>query len=267
MSLYDWIYWGPKDVLEAYFKDPQSLKDPIIRVKLSDNVAQTGPNSFSVERELQEEHKRIGSSSFSQKLMWGNYPVLGLRSLVDDKFINIAWVGLNDPEGQWTLMFNLVCPDSNGHPDRGDREFWKRFLTQTKVLPEPEFFKAYGQDMRPGYTLVNSGGARFKMIAEKRKRDSMVQLVVIPLASTSSFEYIDMGETRLASQWKYGEPLLKVLGTIKLDDENLHAVFRNHVSSILLQNVTEFSVDKDEAILRKDLVIYQKLGNVHSEDE
>ena len=43
---YDWIYWGPKDVLKAYFENPTSLKVPIIRVKLSANVAQTGPNSF-----------------------------------------------------------------------------------------------------------------------------------------------------------------------------------------------------------------------------
>ena len=36
---YDWIYWGPKDVLKAYFEDPASLKVPLIRVKLSANVA------------------------------------------------------------------------------------------------------------------------------------------------------------------------------------------------------------------------------------
>jgi hypothetical protein len=43
---YDFIYWGPKNVLIAYFKDPSSLKVPLIRVKLSEMVAQTGPNSF-----------------------------------------------------------------------------------------------------------------------------------------------------------------------------------------------------------------------------
>ena len=32
---HDLIYWGPKDVLKAYFKDPSSLKVPLIRVKLS----------------------------------------------------------------------------------------------------------------------------------------------------------------------------------------------------------------------------------------
>ena len=43
---HDLIYWGPKDVLKAYFNDPSSLKVPLLRVKLSANVAQTGPNSF-----------------------------------------------------------------------------------------------------------------------------------------------------------------------------------------------------------------------------
>ena len=27
---HDLIYWGPKDVLKAYFKDPSSLKDPLV---------------------------------------------------------------------------------------------------------------------------------------------------------------------------------------------------------------------------------------------
>ena len=43
---YDFIYWGPKNALKAYFKDPSSLKVPLIRVKLSEMVAQTGSNSF-----------------------------------------------------------------------------------------------------------------------------------------------------------------------------------------------------------------------------
>src|ERR1700722_11400088 len=32
---YDWIYWGSKDVLKAYFENPASLNKPVIRVKLS----------------------------------------------------------------------------------------------------------------------------------------------------------------------------------------------------------------------------------------
>ena len=46
LDLHDLIYWGPTDALKAYFKDPSSLKVPLIRVKLSEMVAQTGPNSF-----------------------------------------------------------------------------------------------------------------------------------------------------------------------------------------------------------------------------
>ena len=53
---YDWIYWGPKDVLKAYFENPASLKTPLIRVKLSANVAQTGPNSFNNEGSFADEN-------------------------------------------------------------------------------------------------------------------------------------------------------------------------------------------------------------------
>jgi len=36
----DWVYWGPEKVLKAYFEDPTSLAEPIMRAQLSTEVAQ-----------------------------------------------------------------------------------------------------------------------------------------------------------------------------------------------------------------------------------
>lgn len=36
----NWVYWGPEEVLKAYFKDESSLSEPIIRAMISSNVAQ-----------------------------------------------------------------------------------------------------------------------------------------------------------------------------------------------------------------------------------
>jgi hypothetical protein len=111
---YDWIYWGPKDVLIAYFENPASLKTPLIRVKLSANVAQTGPNSFNNEGsneslKMLEKEDPKGFASFETQ--WGDYPVLAIRTKMEGQLIFMAWVGLNDPEAGWTLMFNLVYPE------------------------------------------------------------------------------------------------------------------------------------------------------------
>jgi hypothetical protein len=168
---YDWTYWGPKDVLKAYFENPASLKTPVLRVKLSANVAQTGPNSFNNEGSM-ESLKMLQKEDLkgfaSIKTRWGDYPILAIRTKMEGQLIFMAWVGLNDPEAGWTLMFNLVYPDKKGHPNKKDRQLWESLLTKTTQLKDGDYFKACGQDLQEGYTLVNVGGAKLKMLAEKR---------------------------------------------------------------------------------------------------
>ncbi|MBS0654392.1 MAG: hypothetical protein JSR46_01320 [Verrucomicrobia bacterium] len=257
VDVYNWVYWGPKDVLETYFKT-DSLKSPVLRVKLSTNTRQTGANSFSDDAKVDEMKKNGPAGFLSSKMMWGDYPVHALQTTVMDQTIYMAWVGLNDPQAGWTLMFNLVYPQEEGHPDKQDLALWENFLSGTKKLSEPDVFKVHGQDMQEGYTIVTLVGAKFKMIAEKREKDGMLQVVVIPFSARNKFDYIDMEEGKLGTEWKYDKPLLKVIGNFNIEDGEFNAIVDRHVSSILLKTVPEFSYSLQEAKGRNDLFVYQK---------
>ncbi|KAF3361461.1 Uncharacterized protein PHSC3_001835 [Chlamydiales bacterium STE3] len=255
LDLYDWIYWGPEDVLKAYFEDPTSLKSPILRVKLSANVAQLGPNSFSGQESLEIQEKENPKGFASIKTQWGDYPVLAHRTKKEGHLIFMAWVGLNDPGAGWTLMFNLVYPHKKGHPNKEDRQLWGNLIMKTTPLKDGDYFKAYGQDLQPGYTLVNFGGAKLKMLAEKRQSDGKLQVVVIPESSDIEFHYMDMTECLMGARWKYGEPLVKVYGEIVVNKENFKSII-NKVTSIFFKTVPEFSFKKED---ETQSLIFQKI--------
>ena len=143
-----------------------------------------------------------------------HYPVLAIRSMLEGQLNFTAWVGLNDSEAGWTLMFDLVYPDKKGHPTKKDRQLWENLLTKTTQLQDGDYFKAYGQELQEGYTLVNVGGAKLKMLAEKRQSDGTLQVVVIPESSNVEFRYVDMMECAMGAKWKQGEPMVKVYGEI-----------------------------------------------------
>lgn len=258
LNLYDWIYWGPKDVLMAYFKDPKSLNEPILKVKLSSNVAQTGPNTFSDDVKeifkIMKKEDRKWFSSFTNQ--WGSYPILGVQTKIAEQILIGAWVGLNDPDGGVTLMFNLVYPDKKGHPNGKDRALWENFMKKTTLLTDGDYFKvSQGQDLQPGYTIVNFAGAKLKMLAEKRQRDGTVQVVVMPEGPGVEFNYTHMAEGFMGAQWKYGEPLVKVYGSIVVTKGNSKTII-NQTTSIFVETVAEFSV-KAEDLKDKNLFVYQ----------
>jgi len=253
---YDWIYWGPKDVLKAYFENPTSLKVSVLRVKLSANVAQTDPNSFHkgfVEplKMLQQKDPKGFASIETQ---WGDYPIVAIRTKMEGHLIFMAWVGLNDPGAGWTLVFNLVYPDKKGHPNKKDRQLWESLIMKTTQLKDGDYFKACGQDLQEGYTLVNVGGAKLKMVAEKRQSDGTLQVVVIPESSGVEFHYVDMMECLMGAKWKYGEPMVKVYGEIVVNNESVKST-TDYISSIFFKTVPEFSFKKEDG---KKLLIFQK---------
>jgi hypothetical protein len=257
LDLHDWIYWGPKNVLKAYFEDPTSLEVPLIRVKLSASVAQTGPNSFHKSfmeflKMLQQEDPKGFASIETQ---WGDYPVVATRGKLEGQLTFSAWVGLNDPEAGWTLVFDLVYPDKKGHPNKKDRQLWESLLTKTTPLKDGDYFKACGQDLQEGYTLVNVGGAKLKMLAEKKQSDGTLQVVVIPENSDVEFHYVDMMECAMGAKWKYGEPMVKVYGEIVVNNKNVEST-TTYVTSIFFKTVPDFSFKKDDG---KKLLIFQKI--------
>lgn len=249
---YAWIYWGPKDVLNAHFEDQTSINKPFIRVKLSSNVAQTEPNSLP--KNLREDAKRLMQNdprADFYETKWGNYPVVAVKFKVEGELIVTAWVGLNDPESGWVLMFNLVSSDVNTAADN----LWHDFITKTTQLKDADYFKACGQDLQEGYTLLNVGGTKLKMIAEKRERDGTIQVVVIPESPNVEFRYINMDECRMGAEWKHGQPMVKVYGEITVGTHNWKSVI-NNVSSIFYKTVPDFTFKKDDNPLT-----FQKTSN------
>lgn len=135
LNTYDWIYWGPKEVLETYFKDENSLKTPLIRTKLSANVAQTGLNCFN-DSDLNKEFfakqvEKDPESCSYKEYKWGKYPVFAVKMTMMNLPVYVAHVGLN-AEGGWVLMFNLVYPKREKGPSESDVAFWNDFLENTK---------------------------------------------------------------------------------------------------------------------------------------
>jgi hypothetical protein len=226
-----------------------------LRVKLSANVAQTGPNSFNNNESFEIMEKEDPKEFALTEAQWGDYPVHAIRTRMKGKLIFTAWVGLNDPEAGWTLMFNLVYPDTKGRPNTEDRQLWENFITKTTQLKDGDYFKACGQDLQEGYTLVNVGGVKLKMIAEKRQNDGTIQVVVIPESSDVEFRYLDMEECRIGAKWKYGEPMVKVYGEIVVNNKKFHSII-NSVTSIFFKNVPDFTIKNKEV---KKHLIFQKI--------
>lgn len=251
---YDWIYWGPEGVLKDYFKNPSSLKAPVLRVKLSANVSQTSSSGFNNTESFKLLEKESPEGFSSIETQWGDYPINALQMQQEGYITFVAWVGLNDPEAGWTLMFNLVYPNEKGLPSKEDVQLWENFIRKTKPLKDGDYFKAYGQDLQEGYTIVNVSGANLKMIAEKRQRDGTLQIVVIPESSDIEFRYDNMLECSMGAKWKQGEPMVKVYGDIIIKDKNSEFT-TNNVTSIFIKTVPDFSLKKDDD---KKFLVFQK---------
>ncbi len=150
LDLYDCIFWGPKDVLKAYFEDPASLKVPILRVNLSANIVQAGPNSFHngfIEHLKKMEEEKIKGFAYIET-QWGDYPVVAIRHLWEGQLNFVAWVGLNDPATGLTLLFDLVYPIEKWQPNKEERKLWENLLTKTTQLTDGDHMvKTYRKDI------------------------------------------------------------------------------------------------------------------------
>lgn len=216
-SLFQGVYWGRKEVLEEYFKDPESLKEPILRVKLSQHTL---------------DHTNV---------KWGNHPVHEVKTIWEGKEIDVALVALNGDEG-WTLMFSPVYPEGEGRPNEADMAFWNDFIANTRPLNEKEALRLRGQDLHEGYTLVDSAGAKMKVIAEKREDDGVIQVGVIPKNSKVDFKYLGMSDGI-----KGGTPFVKVHGQILQKKKNFKYA-ADFTTSVFVKSVKEFSFKKDENV-------------------
>jgi hypothetical protein len=235
ISYYDWVYWGPKKVLDDYFRDEQSLSVPILRVKLTCNIAQKNRGSLD-ENEFKECAKSLKDSTVNFG-KWGSYPFC-LISAKDYNGLqqNIAYVGLNDESGS-ILMFHLIIPQKS-NIEASALKLWRNFFKKSKELPEPLFFKAHGQEMHPGYTVLEVAGHKIMAMAEKRKSDHKIQFAFIPLDKNMEFKLKLAFINSMGSKWRNQEPVLKIKGTCIIDNGWLN--YENTVT-VLLKEVDEFS--------------------------
>ncbi len=240
-DILDWVYWGPKEDLMAFFKDEASLHNPLIRVTVA-STTQIGPDQFRQEELL----TRIAPDAKIRKLKWGNYPVLEMSYKKDEKLFYFAFVGLNVSPGT-TLLFVLHYPEGQ-EPNAKSLELWNTFMNNTKELSEQEMLLVNGQDLQEGYTIATVKGSKLKFIAEKRKKDEKLRIAVIPLEGKTSFKLDQVTTGLMDLKWKQSEPLAKVSGTISADD-GVYNIIQDQTTNILIRSVDEFSPIDEQSVI------------------
>lgn len=238
------VYWGDKDVLEAYFENGIShLKSAVISVDISLNVAQIDENRFSSEVSDSDLEFEGIKNCVINKWKWGAHPVMSMDATIDDHQVSLAWIGLN--QGGQVLYAALIRPLDQPTASIEDSNMWSDFLKKTKPLEGREFYKVHGQDLREGFTLVNVYGSVLKVSAEKRIRDGKVQVNIEPADQTISCKCLAVDEMPL--EWHFFEPIVKIQSEIQVRS-NANVRVRQMIT-VLPNKVSEFSNNKDERYL------------------
>ncbi len=231
------IYWGPAEVLQAFFKDPDSLTVPIIRAELSFDVTQelidnVGSRKKSlIEKTFQEEEDINSTVTFGN---WGIYPFCKIHIPNRQKYM--ALIGTNS-DGH-VLALDLIVPRKKIFQSSNFLEVWDQFFEETRLLPEPLFFKAMGQELHTGYTIVNVVEKKIKVVAERRKSDHLIRFTVIPLDEGVVFNFSDAIVTQMGAPWHFGDPQPKIHATYIIDENWVHW---SMVTLCLIRNVDEFA--------------------------
>jgi hypothetical protein len=246
----DGVYWGPKEVLEAYFNDSKSLNQGIMKVKLLNEVLQTGPENFSCET---SKNKSITIS----KKKWGEYPVLAFNSKSKNKREQYAlFLGLNSP-GQWVLAFDFIYPENEKFPSKNTLKIWEDLLEQTKGLSTQELLKVKGQDMQEDYTNALVYGSKMQFIVEERIRDGRVRLIVKRLEGKIEFQLEDVETGKMPLEWKKGTTLAKVHGTITAYKDSTNSVVQQTPINVFIKRVKEFTDDSDQLQNDPSIQVYE----------
>ncbi len=253
----EWIYWGPKEVVEAYFQDQSTLKQSILRVRASETVKQISADKFSVENdELCKLMAPMGLKRlFDVRMKWGKYPIYAVTAEFQKKWLYTAWVGLSDPQGS-TLMFELVYPGTK--PTNEQFELWDVFLDKTKILSDPVYSQGFNAVYAQGQTNVMLYGQSLSFIAEQRYTDKLIQVVVdakksgfTPILDTVYFSYI-MPDPNC------GGPGAKVYLSLVRKEGEKETVF-THMIPVLMKQVDSFSVEAESAKKNGAIVYEQQL--------
>ena len=257
---YGYFLWGPKEVLDAFdINDPQSLTGPIFHLYTSMQITQLGPKSFSHVDQLEKDCKEEKVENLTLKnFMWGRYPAFTFEGKrTNGRDLTNAWIGLNYCSR--VLVVKLAIPVMEGRPNDEDRALWKTFLSKTKELPEPDCFLAQGFDMQLGYTHFEPNGAKLTFIAEQRKSDKTLQVVVFPRSTDTTYSFKKIEQGFAGTTWRRGAPIIKIILTVtKKIPEGGSIIWTDIPITVFLKHVDEFSLDKEALEHNKSVFVLQK---------
>ncbi len=254
-DFHDFVYWGPKETLKSFFKNQNSLKQPIIRVTISDSMGLS--SSSFLDGENGEELKFIKQcypkGFFYEEKKWGTYPVLETRFIDNGHELILAYAGFDTPGVGITLTFHLVKPEKQKKYTKEQLALWKNFIDNTKQLAGIDLLRFTGKNLQEGYSIVDCFGEKIKITGEKRKRDGKLQIVVISTIPNLHYSFISMEEGKLDPQWKEERPIIKAHANITFPP----SVYIQEATSILIDHVEEFSVNPNEINPTSIIGIYQ----------
>ncbi|MBS0634171.1 MAG: hypothetical protein JSR37_01750 [Verrucomicrobia bacterium] len=234
LDLTDWVYWGPKEVVEAYFANPESLKTSILRVRLSETVQQISPEKFSCENdELCKLMAPMGLKRlYDVRSRWGKYPVYTITAQFEHKWLYTSWVGLSDPQGT-TLMFELVYPGSK--PTQEQFDLWDQFIDKTKSLAADSYYISY--DL--GSTEVTLYDKSFLLVGEQRYSDKLIRIAYKPLKSDLKANVDTVYLANIAPQEDISGPGAKVYLVLEAKD----GTTQKQMVPVFIKPVVEFSIE------------------------
>lgn len=255
-SLDQWTYLGADDTLHEYFTDENNLSEAIIRMKISD-ISQNEIEDPEARETIKERYAALGYRNFKDlELNWGGHPLYAIAGDHEATRVFIAWVGLNNDSNQ-TMIFQMIYPADHFNPSDEDKDLWRQFLITSKEAPQKEEKEPIKpveqpkaivpeQEMQQGYTMVNFGGSKMKVVAEQREEDDKLLIVIVPLADDINFKLEKAEKDK-------GEPTAKVIGTLTKENskQDIDAIL------VIVKKVPEFSLDLIKMKMNPRVTVYQ----------
>lgn len=135
-TLYDGIFWGPKEVLVKYFQDPESLEQPIIRVAV---LTDKERNKLFDHVQLYPEDSKV--TDFVLQNDEVTYPIFSIRTKINNRKSLFALMAISSPCNQQALIFELIYPSKDSKPSKEGLKMWNTFVNETQIRTIPVVFK------------------------------------------------------------------------------------------------------------------------------
>lgn len=252
-GLFQFVYWGKETEIKKFINN-KPISEPIISVKPTVDVLQYGPDIFSIEMEKDPRFERIHHKD--EKFSWGPFPVYSRKAILNNKLINMAYVGLNHPDSGVVLMFSLILPEGEEASLNKTYPLWENFLHETKLLPEPDIYKIDGQDLQDGITYVNMLYEKLKLTAEENKHGK-IQITSCPLSKGVNLEVCKIKQGLMGGEWKRKAPLIKLCCRLNAKNEKVSEVVEWPVLSVLVKRVDEFTVPTETIKANLEYFVYE----------